>query len=64
MGLSLRKRYTYLKNVVEDKIKELEDTIEVERAFERDAIFRDKIIEGSQRMISIKLSIRNLRHKQ
>ena len=38
--------------MIEGKIKEFEDTIEVETAFERDAIFRDKIIEGSQRMIS------------
>jgi hypothetical protein len=52
MGLFTDEDVHLLKSLIEGKIKELEDTIEVEKAFERDAIFRDKIIEGSQRMIS------------
>jgi protein-arginine kinase activator protein McsA len=52
MGLLTDEDVHLLKSLIEGKIKELEDTIEVETEFERDAIFRDKIIEGSQRMIS------------
>jgi hypothetical protein len=51
MGLFTDEDVHLLKSLIDGKIKELEDIIEVERAFERDAIFRDKIIEGSQRMI-------------
>jgi hypothetical protein len=52
MGLFTDEDVHLLKSLIEGKIKELEDTIEVEKAFETDAIFRDRIIEGSQRMIS------------
>ena len=46
MGLFTDEDVHLLKSLIDGKIKELEDIIEVERAFER-----DKIIEGSQRMI-------------
>ena len=52
MGLFTDEDVHLLKSLIEGKIKEIEDTIKVEKAFERDAIFRDKIIEGNQRMIS------------
>jgi len=52
MGLLIDEEILLIKSLIRGKIKELEDNIEVETEFERDAIFRDKIIDGSQRMIS------------
>jgi hypothetical protein len=52
MGLLIDEEILLIKSLIRGKIKELEDNIEVEKEFERDAIFRDKIIDGSQRMIS------------
>lgn len=52
MGLLIDEEILLIKSLIRSKIKELEDNIEVEKEFERDAIFRDKIIDGSQRMIS------------
>ena len=51
MGLLNEEEVCLVKNLIEGKIKELENNIEVEKEFERDAIYRDQIIDGSQRMI-------------